>query len=350
PLVVQQGSLIRSNVGDGEATRFWMDPWIEEAKFCKVSDRFLKIGEASMFSWRWNKALLSAADPLELTELMSQLAVMMTITCLVDEGEHRMVIYQLIPEAQNLSMDITILGCNDFYSYRNQIEARGLPLVPESLVALPPFQSITFNVRQSNVENRKPEVAKTGLGSSAAMTTVVVSALLNYVGVVDLPYSSKDQKLENSSDLDLVHMIAQTAHYVAQGKVSSGFGVSSAVYGSHCYVRFHQNHFFGSVGCGKVTCFIPSRLVMAAIDDTKYSNSPTHKAVVTKGCSGLNALDGAGAPASDEEVQQEVQAMSQTNIFTPGIDVTQAVLLPQMTWRRQQALEVNNRVPYCANT
>ncbi|KAL7595307.1 hypothetical protein Lser_V15G29599 [Lactuca serriola] len=53
----------------------------------------------------------------------------------------------------------------------------------------------------------------------------------------------------------------------------------------------------------------------------------------------MNALDGAGAPASDAEVQQEVQAMSQTNIFRPGIDVTQAVLLPQMTWRRQEKTE-----------
>lgn len=135
-------------------------------------------------------------------------------------------------------MDITILGCNDFYSYRNQIEARGLPLVPESLAALPPFTSITFNAGESIVENCKPEVAKTGLGSSAAMTTAVVAALLNYLGVVDLPLSSKDQNAECSSDLDLVHMIAQTAHCIAQGKVGSGFDVSSAVYGSHRYVRF----------------------------------------------------------------------------------------------------------------
>nr|XP_043612575.1 ankyrin repeat domain-containing protein 13C-like [Erigeron canadensis] len=53
----------------------------------------------------------------------------------------------------------------------------------------------------------------------------------------------------------------------------------------------------------------------------------------------MNALDGAGAPASDAEVQQEVQAMSQTNIFRPGIDVTQAVLLPQISWRRQEKTE-----------
>ncbi|KAJ8763954.1 hypothetical protein K2173_003736 [Erythroxylum novogranatense] len=53
----------------------------------------------------------------------------------------------------------------------------------------------------------------------------------------------------------------------------------------------------------------------------------------------MNALDGAGSPATEEEVRQEVAAMSQTNIFRPGIDVTQAVLLPQLTWRRQEKME-----------
>ncbi|CAK9180027.1 unnamed protein product, partial [Ilex paraguariensis] len=54
----------------------------------------------------------------------------------------------------------------------------------------------------------------------------------------------------------------------------------------------------------------------------------------------MNALDGAGAPATEAEVQQEVAAMSQTNIFRPGIDVTQSVLLPQLTWRRQEKTEM----------
>ncbi|KAL3828354.1 hypothetical protein ACJIZ3_017156 [Penstemon smallii] len=54
----------------------------------------------------------------------------------------------------------------------------------------------------------------------------------------------------------------------------------------------------------------------------------------------MNALDGAGAPATEQEVQEEVTAMSQTNIFRPGIDVTEAVLLPQTTWRRQEKTEM----------
>ncbi|KAL4384410.1 hypothetical protein GQ457_15G008070 [Hibiscus cannabinus] len=137
-------------------------------------------------------------------------------------------------------LDITILGCNDFYSYRNQIEALGLQLTPEALATLSPFTSITFNSEESNGGNCKPEVAKTGLGSSAAMTTAVVAALLHYLGVVDLSTSSVDQhqKNKNSMDLDIVHMIAQSAHCIAQGKVGSGFDVSSAVYGSQRYVRF----------------------------------------------------------------------------------------------------------------
>ncbi|KAJ8560267.1 hypothetical protein K7X08_004325 [Anisodus acutangulus] len=120
------------------------------------------------------------------------------------------------------------------------IEARGIPLTPESLASLPPFTSITFNAEDSIGENRKPEVAKTGLGSSAARTTDVVASLLHYLGVVNISSFSEDQShgRKDVSDLDIVHVIAQTAHCIAQGKFGSGFDVSSAVYGSQRYVRF----------------------------------------------------------------------------------------------------------------
>lgn len=135
-------------------------------------------------------------------------------------------------------LDITILGSNDFYSYRNEIERHGLPLTSESLATLPPFASISFNTDDANGGNCKPEVAKTGLGSSAAMTTAVVAALLHYLGVVKISSSKDRQERKDIADLDMVHKIAQTAHCIAQGKVGSGFDVSSAVYGSHRYVRF----------------------------------------------------------------------------------------------------------------
>ncbi|CAM8921204.1 unnamed protein product [Rhodiola kirilowii] len=53
----------------------------------------------------------------------------------------------------------------------------------------------------------------------------------------------------------------------------------------------------------------------------------------------MNTLDGAGAPPTEAEIKHEVASMSKTNIFRPGIDVTQAVLLPQLTWRRQEKTE-----------
>nr|AZB52793.1 phosphomevalonate kinase 1 [Centranthera grandiflora] len=138
-----------------------------------------------------------------------------------------------------LGLDITILGCNEFYSYRDKIEARGLPLTPDSLASLPPFTSITFSTEKFSEQKSKPEVAKTGLGSSAAMTTAVVAALLHYLGVVKLPLENSPlQGDEVSKELDVVHIIAQTAHCIAQGKVGSGFDVSSAVYGSQRYIRF----------------------------------------------------------------------------------------------------------------
>ncbi|XP_039069243.1 phosphomevalonate kinase, peroxisomal-like [Hibiscus syriacus] len=138
-------------------------------------------------------------------------------------------------------LDITILCCNDFYSYRGFFfEALGLPLAPEALATLPHFTSITFNSEESHGGNCKPEVAETGLDSSAAMTTAVVAALLHYLGVINLSTSSEDQHRlnKNSMDLDIMHMIAQSAHCIAQGKVGSGFDVSFAVYGSQCDVCF----------------------------------------------------------------------------------------------------------------
>ncbi|KAJ9172111.1 hypothetical protein P3X46_015390 [Hevea brasiliensis] len=166
-------------------------------------------------------------------------------------------------------LDITILGSNDFYSYRKQIEARGLPLTPEALAALPSFTSFTFNVEEANGKNCKPEVAKTGLGSSAAMTTAVVAALLHYLGVIDLSSSCKDKK---SSDLDMVHIIAQTAHCIAQGKVGSGFDVSSAVYGSYRYVRFSPEVLSSAQDAAKG---IPLQEVIANILNGKWDHERT---------------------------------------------------------------------------
>ncbi|KAJ7538931.1 hypothetical protein O6H91_11G068800 [Diphasiastrum complanatum] len=54
----------------------------------------------------------------------------------------------------------------------------------------------------------------------------------------------------------------------------------------------------------------------------------------------MNALEGGGAQPSEAEIAREVASMSKTNMYRPGIDVTQADLVPQLTWRRQEKTEM----------
>jgi hypothetical protein len=53
-----------------------------------------------------------------------------------------------------------------------------------------------------------------------------------------------------------------------------------------------------------------------------------------------NALEGAGTQPTEAEVAHEVSLMSQTNMYRPGIDVTQAELIPHLSWRRQEKAEM----------
>ncbi|KAF8394247.1 hypothetical protein HHK36_020454 [Tetracentron sinense] len=53
-----------------------------------------------------------------------------------------------------------------------------------------------------------------------------------------------------------------------------------------------------------------------------------------------NALEGAGAQPTEVEVAHEVALMSQTNMYRPGIDVTQAELVSHLNWRRQERTEM----------
>ncbi|KAI4301962.1 hypothetical protein L6164_035192 [Bauhinia variegata] len=53
-----------------------------------------------------------------------------------------------------------------------------------------------------------------------------------------------------------------------------------------------------------------------------------------------NALEGAGTQPIEAEVAHEVSLMSQTNMYRPGIDVTQAELVPHLNWRRQEKTEM----------
>ena len=125
------------------------------------------------------------------------------------------------------------------------------------------------------------DVHKTGLGSSAALITSLVSALLLHLELVpsdsfdlarNVHDNAHDEKKDDDDDDDnnnnnnnndydkkrkrdtdrsglggsesaspgkrLAHNLAQYVHCLAQGKVGSGFDVSAAAFGSQLYTRF----------------------------------------------------------------------------------------------------------------
>ena len=109
------------------------------------------------------------------------------------------------------SLQVTILADNDYYSetaFSRYEMSRG---------------------RFANFGVPLQEAHKTGLGSSAALVTALVSAL-----VIHRTMQPDDLGIGR----DKLHNLAQAAHCAAQGKVGSGFDVASAIYGSCLYRRF----------------------------------------------------------------------------------------------------------------
>ncbi|KAK9323154.1 ribosomal protein S5 domain 2-type protein [Lipomyces orientalis] len=110
-----------------------------------------------------------------------------------------------------------------------------------------PLPSLTMTILSDNAYHSQPsdavprfnkhplpitEVPKTGLGSSAALTTSLVAALLSFYG--DMNTDAAETKI-------ILHNLAQLAHCNAQGKVGSGFDVACAVFGSIVYRRFQPS-------------------------------------------------------------------------------------------------------------
>ncbi|KAK2766770.1 phosphomevalonate kinase [Arachnomyces sp. PD_36] len=111
------------------------------------------------------------------------------------------------------SLSITILADNDYYS---ETETSKGP----AAASRGHFASFGVTLRDAH---------KTGLGSSAALVTALVSAVVIH-------------RTMHADDLDVarakLHNLAQAAHCAAQGKVGSGFDVAAAVYGTCLYRRF----------------------------------------------------------------------------------------------------------------
>ena len=141
------------------------------------------------------------------------------------------------------ALGIKLRADNDFYSQIAQLKRRGLELTPQNVAQLESFLPCPRDEITGKVI-----VNKTGLGSSAALVTSLVGGLLQFFGVVSLPSKTNDSETLNngnesneSEGLRVSHNLAQVCHCYAQGKIGSGFDVSSAIYGSHVYTRFSKD-------------------------------------------------------------------------------------------------------------
>ncbi|KAF7288656.1 Ferrochelatase, mitochondrial [Mycena chlorophos] len=122
-------------------------------------------------------------------------------------------------------VDVSIVGDNDFYSQRAQLASLNLPRTLDSLSKIPPFADTGVPIS---------EVHKTGLGSSAALITSLVTSLLLFLSAI----TPAGLESTDNTERKLAHNLAQFVHCLAQGKVGSGFDVAAAVFGSHIYTRF----------------------------------------------------------------------------------------------------------------
>eukprot|EP00605_Chrysophyceae_sp_TOSAG23-4_P002643 GSChrysophyteH1.ASY1.ANO1.2919.1 assembled CDS len=135
----------------------------------------------------------------------------------------------------NQGLAIKLRAHNDFYSQIATLQENGLPLFSSSLKSIPNFKACPVDAKTGEVV-----VAKTGMGSSAALTTSLVGSLLKYFHAIELLGPGNTGYQEEKR---ILHNLSQLAHAVAQGKIGSGFDVSAAVYGSQLYRRFSPTGF-----------------------------------------------------------------------------------------------------------
>jgi phosphomevalonate kinase len=137
--------------------------------------------------------------------------------------------------------------------------------------------------------------AKTGLGSSAALVSSLVAALFDHFSLFKKSGNNNNNNTR-SAMMSLAHNTAQFCHCKAQGKVGSGFDVSSAFFGTQCYRRF-----------------APS--VLAALLDApsgKLSGAVLHKALHPATSSWTNSAASFSLPPGMQLVLGDVAGGSKT--------------------------------------
>jgi len=190
--------------------------------------------------------------------------------------------------SERVALAIKLRADNDFYSQINRLKEKGWDLTPQNLERLDSFLPCPKDESTGELI-----VNKTGMGSSAALVTSLVGALLRFFGVVSLPIDSdrEGEGLEAENEINgagrkeeeglrIAHNLSQICHCHAQGKVGSGFDISSAVYGSHVYTRFSKgviSHFLESLATsakgendGIQLSKMSSDQLVALVNDTEW--------------------------------------------------------------------------------
>jgi len=165
------------------------------------------------------------------TEQRSNLFVEKTLTVTftyIINAMNPLSFHNFLVSRQVAVLAIQLRADNDFYSQINSLRERQLELTPQNVALLPSFLPPPHPLQ------------KTGLGSSAALVTSLVGCLLRFFHLVDLPKTAWGMTLElqQQEGQRIAHNLAQICHCWAQGKIGSGFDVSSAIYGSQVYSRF----------------------------------------------------------------------------------------------------------------
>lgn len=143
---------------------------------------------------------------------------------------------------------LDIRGDRQFYS--------SLPIPDDVAQVAQNFQlpdDTTITTEPIYHDNPENYTTKTGLGSSAAVVSSLVSGSFAFFGLLQpsprdlqlIPHLSSAILPPNQTPAEqrqllkrYAYRIAQIAHCIAQGKVGSGFDVSTAFYGTQVYCRF----------------------------------------------------------------------------------------------------------------
>lgn len=157
--------------------------------------------------------------------------------------------------AGNYNLVVTIQADNDFYSHSKAVRTCKPHLIESyfhlrvkianTLFLLNFFSKLKDQGIAPTQENLRKlpnfavlgsSIAKTGLGSSAALVSSLSTALLTWA----CGWNSQAE-LTSEANIHLAHNVAQVAHCQAQGKIGSGFDVSSGLFGSQHFVRFRSD-------------------------------------------------------------------------------------------------------------